>query len=267
MLDSNVAAGATMVADPPKPALTPVVSPTTVLFLAALPASEAAGVAAIRVSRVNNDLNLEELNAQGATIIGFVLNPIVDAATKSVTGIGVMQMGSSGITSTLTPAQKSALSLITNELKQFRASATAGPTGLGLPGTAENRQRKSALGSWLGAIATGIDCGVAAVQGGIDPISDAGCVVAYGAWMDDSDDDGDVVDTAPPSSVYDGLGDLDPQQPGTSFQTTSQDGVDDPIGTPVGYGGSVGGSTDGSDDGASGGSGDGIDDKPGLQPQ
>jgi hypothetical protein len=84
--------------------------------------------------------------------------------------------------------------------------------------------------------------------------------------MSEDDGDGDVVDTAPPSSVYDGLGDLDPEPVGTGFQTTSQDGVDDPIGTPVGYGGSVGGATVGSDDGGGGGSGDGIDDKPGLQP-
>jgi hypothetical protein len=265
MLNPSIATGPTMVADPPKPVLTPEVSSTTILFPTALPASNAAGVAAIRVSRVNNDLNLEELDAQGGTIIGFVLDPIVDSGTKSVTSIAVTQIGSNGIPSALTPAQQSALSLITNELKQFRASGTAGPTGLGLPGPT-NRQRKSAVGSWLGTIATGIDCGLAAVEGGANPIADGACIAAYGAWMSEDDGDGDVVDTAPPSSVYDGLGDLDPEPVGTGFQTTSQDGVDDPIGTPVGYGGSVGGATVGSDDGGGGGSGDGIDDKPGLQP-
>lgn len=266
MLNSNIATGTTTVMDPSKPVLTPVVSPATILFPAALPASKAAGVAAIRVSRVNNDLNLEELNAQGGTIIGFTFDPIISSGTTNVTGISVTQMGSSATPSTLTPAQLSALTLITNELQQYKASQTVGPTGFGLPGAAKAREGKSVVGSWLGTIATGIDCGLAAVEGGANPIADLACAAAYGAWVAEDDGDGDVVDTAPPSSVYDDLGLDTTEQVGTSFQTTSQDGVDDPVGTPVGSAGSVDGTTVGSDDGGGGSSGDGIDDKPGLQP-
>lgn len=263
MLNSNVAIGATVVA-PPAQALTPVVSPATTLFPTALPASKAAGVAAIRVSRVKDDLSLEELNAQGGTIIGFVFAPVVDGSTNKVTAITVTQMGSSATPSRLTPAQLSALTLITNELEQFKASG--GPAGLGLPGPAKDREGKSAVGGWLGAIATGIDCGLAAVEGGANLIADGACVAAYGAWSADSEGDGDVEPTAPPPSVYDDLNGLDTEQVSTGYQTTSQDGVDDPVGTPVGYGGSVNGTTSGSDDDGGGGSGDGIDDKPGLQP-
>lgn len=264
MLNSNIAAGATLVT-PLKPVLAPVAPPAPILFSTALPASKAAGVAAIRVSRVNDELNLEELDAQGGTIIGFVFNPIIGSGTNNVTGIAVTQMGSSGSPSALTPAQLSALTLITNELKQYKASPAVGPTGLGLPAPARDREGKSAVGSWLATIDTGIACGLAAVEGGANPIADAGCIAAYGAWSSDSDGDGDVVDTAPPSSVYDDLDGLDTEQGSTGYQTTSQDGVDDPVGTPVGYG-SVNGAPAGSDDDGGGGSGDGIDDKPGLQP-
>jgi hypothetical protein len=275
MPNSNVPT-ATVVTNPSKPVIapvvapvaTPVLSPSTIVFPTALPASQAAGVAAIRVSRVNNDMTLEELNAQGGTIIGFVLDPVVDSATKKITGITVTQMGSSGvpIPSALTPAQISALSLITNELQQFKASKTGGTTGSGLPGPAKDREGKSAIGGWLGAIDTGIACGLAGVEGGANLLADAGCIAAYGAWQSD-DGDGDVGDTEPPASVYDDLDGLLTEQVSTSFQTVSQDGVDDPIGTPIPYGGLTGGATDGSDDDGGGSSGEGIDGKPVLQPQ
>jgi hypothetical protein len=71
----------------------------------------------------------------------------------------------------------------------------------------------------------------------------------------------------PPASVYDDLDGLLTEQVSTSFQTVSQDGVDDPIGTPIPYGGLTGGATDGSDDDGGGSSGEGIDGKPVLQPQ
>jgi hypothetical protein len=249
------------------PVATPVLSPSTILFPTALPASQAAGVAAIRVSRVNNDMTLEEVNAQGGTIIGFVLDPVVNSGTQKITGITVTQMGSSGvpIPSALTPAQLSALSLITNELQQYKASKTSSTTGSGLPGPAKDREGKSVIGGWLGAIDTGIACGLAGVEGGVNVLADAGCIAAYGAWQSDGGD-GDVVDTEPPASVYDDLDGQLTEQVGTSFQTTSQDGVDDPIGTPIGSTGPVAGEPDGSDDDGGGGSGDGIDDKPGLQP-
>jgi hypothetical protein len=265
MQSSNIATGATMVMAPSQPVLTPVASPATILFPTALAASKAAGVAAIRVSRVNNDLDMEELNAQGGTIIGFVFDPVVDGSTKNVTGITVTQMGSSQTPSTLTPAQLSALTLITNELKQYQASGSAGSAGPGVPGPAKDGQRKSAVGSWLGTIDTGIACGLAAVEGGANPIADAGCIAAYGAWASD-DGDGDVVDTAPPDSVYGDLDGLLTEPVSTGFQTTSQDGVDDPVGTPVGSTGPYAGPTDDSDDEGGGGFGDGIDGKPGLQP-
>jgi hypothetical protein len=39
------------------------------------------------------------------------------------------------------------------------------------------------------AIDAGIACGLAGVEGGLNPVADAGCAVAVGLMLDDDDDD------------------------------------------------------------------------------
>ena len=87
--------------------------------------SKAAGVAGIRISNVNTDIQLEELDAHVNRIIEFVLHPIVNNDTKKVTAVAITQMGLSGTPHLLSPAQRAALALITNELKQFKAAGLA----------------------------------------------------------------------------------------------------------------------------------------------
>jgi hypothetical protein len=41
----------------------------------------------------------------------------------------------------------------------------------------------------LEAIDTGIACGLAGVEGGLNPVADAGCVVAAGIMLGGDDDD------------------------------------------------------------------------------
>lgn len=253
-----VSTGVKMATDGSQPGLIPVTSPTTTLFLTTLPASKAAGVAAIRMSRVNGvngDIQLEELGAQGETIIGFVLHALVDSSTKKVTGIAVTQMGSSGTPSPFTPAQRSAFGLITNELKQFStSSAVNAPAGTPAPRDRELFSMSDLKGI-LEAAAVAIDCGLAITEGGLNPLADAGCIAGataanMGLYTDD---------TSEPDYPTPTLDTPVTEQAGTSYQTFSHD---DPPPPPP-----SGGDDDGGDDGGGGDSGEGIDDKPGLQPE
>jgi hypothetical protein len=253
MPDLAVSTAAAIATDQLHPALTPVTSPTMILFLTTLPASKAAGVAAIRMSRVNGDFQLEELDEQGDTIIGLVLHIVVDTSTQKVTGIAVTQMGSSATPSPFTPAQLSAFSLITNELKQFQASlpASANVPAANTP-LPKGVKRESSIFSGIMFV---LSCGAAAVEGGGNPIADAECIVNAGEVLsDDGDGDGGAPDPAMQNLL-----------------NTMQQVANTPLPTPQGSSGQPqpqgddNGDNDGDDVGG-GGSGEGPDGKPGIQP-
>lgn len=254
-----------------QPILTPVTSQNLILFLTTLPASKAAGVAAIRVSRVTAAAQVEELNADADTIVGFLLKPVVDASTKQVTGIAVTQMGGSDTPEPFTPTQQAAFALMTSELKQFQAANDA-DAAVGEPAPPpKDRELKSTAGWILGLAVYVLDCGAAIGEGGANPLADAACIATATdlniSVYEGGDDD---EPTAPPEIDIPST-----EEAGTSYTTTSQDGVDDPVGTPSGpSGGATGGNAgtgDGSGDGGDGGDGGdagsgggpGIDDKPG----
>ena len=234
-----------------QPTLTPVTTPTMVLFLTKLAASKAAGVAAIRVSLVNNGGHqVEDLNSKGERIVGFVLYAVGNASTKKVTGVAVLQMGSGSTLSPFTPAQRSAWGLIRNELTQFRASiAVQPPAG----GTGTKVMARNDGATWVEIIGTTIDCAGAIVEGGLNPLADAGCiagVVATNWELNTIDDDGTIdvpiIDIPP-----------DPEPIGPVTQTAP----DDPPPPPPDGGGSGGdgggGDGGGGDGGGGGGGGDG----------
>jgi len=200
------------------PTLTPVTTPTTMLFLTKLAASQAAGVAAIRLSLLSNGGHqVEELNSKGETIIGFILYPVGDPSTKKVTGVAVMQIGqSSRIPSPFTPAQRSAWGLIGNELKQFSTS-TPTPVQATAGGTGTKALDDSDGSFWRGVTVTTIDCGMSVVQQGLNPITDMACVRGVVAANWEINRPGDLpTDPSPPT-------DPDPIDDGTD-QQTSQDG-------------------------------------------
>ena len=200
------------------PTLTPVMTPTTMLFLTKLAASQAAGVAAIRLSLLSNGGHqVEELNSNGETIIGFILYPVGDPSTKKVTGVAVMQVGQSSRTpSPFTPAQRSAWGLIGNELKQFSAS-TPTPVQATAGGTGTKALDDSDRSIWDGVTTTTIDCGMAIVQQGLNPITDMACVrgVVADKWAVNPPDDlpPDPSPTTDPEPIDDG-----------TDRQTSQDG-------------------------------------------
>ena len=109
--------------------LKPVTTPTVMVFLTQLAASQAAGVAGILLSLADNGgLQIEELNSKGEMIVGFTLYAVGDANTQKTTGVAVIQIGSSNRTpSPFTPEQQSAWSLIANELQQYQALNTPKP--------------------------------------------------------------------------------------------------------------------------------------------
>jgi hypothetical protein len=91
--------------------------------------------------------------------------------------------------------------LITDELKQFKASnnaAQSAPTSR--PGTQE-RSVTSSLKALFTSVDVGIACGFAGVEGGLNPIADAGCLAAAGAAamdeMDETDDTTNLSDPTP----------------------------------------------------------------------
>jgi hypothetical protein len=220
--------------------IAPIVTANMVLFETKLPASKTAGVEAIRLARVNDDIKVEELNAQRERIIGFVMHPLLERG-KKVTAVAITPMGSSGTPSPLTPAQRAALALITNELTQFKASWADGPVAR--DSNSDGRQA-------LEAISVGIECGVAAVEGGVNPIEDVLCVIAFGELLggDSGEGHGD-----PGAPVIDVPPDEEPDVEGSN---TSHD--------DSGGGDSGDGSQSGDDSGevhAGGGGGTGSDDE------
>jgi uncharacterized membrane protein YgcG len=174
------------------PDIAPVVT-SIALIQTKLAPSKAAGVEAIRLSRVNDDLRIEELDAHEETIIGFVMHPILNDARK-VTAVAVTQMGSSVTPSPLTPAQRAALALITNELKDLEASVAA---------NAFVARDSADAGRAIDDILALISCAAAAAEGGANPLADAVCVASFGRTMDGdtepSDQDGSPVIDVPPS--------------------------------------------------------------------
>ena len=146
-------------------------------FPTTLSASKAAGIAAIRISQVNGDILLEELNAKQEAMIGLRLHALVNSE-KKITAIAVTQMGSGPDPLPLTTAQRSALVLIDNELKEFKTLNTVKPPA---PTQGHGVYELSLWGDFkavlLGA-AVGIDCAAAALEGGLNPFADAGCVAA-----------------------------------------------------------------------------------------
>jgi uncharacterized membrane protein YgcG len=147
------------------------------VFPTALSASKAAGISAIRISQFNGDVLLEELNAKQDTIIGFRLHALVNSA-KKITAVAVTQMGSGASPLPFTPAQRSAFGEIANELKQFKASNMVTPSA---PTQRQGIQERSVSGwikSMLIAVDVGISCGLSAVELGLNPIADVGCVAA-----------------------------------------------------------------------------------------
>jgi hypothetical protein len=133
------------------------------IFPTKLAASKAAGVRAIRLSRVKYDIRYEQLDERNQTIIGFVLHPIVDEG-KRVTGATLTRMGSDK--GTLGSADRSALGLIVDELSQFARS--------GLEGGATGGEG-TVVYDWWGVIATGLSCGLASISGGTDILDDVAC--------------------------------------------------------------------------------------------
>jgi len=233
---------------PPQPTLTPVTTPTMVLFLTTLAASKAAGVAAIRLSLLNNGGHqVEELNAKGERIVGFVLYAVGNAGAKKATGVAVLQMGSGNALLPFTSAQRSACGLMRDEITQYRATLAA-PLPAGTKVMAESAGR-----SWLEVALIYADCAAAIAEGGANPLANVVCVggVAAGNWaIYDTDDDptDDPTETVP---VIDIPPDPEPIGPITSSAP------DDPPPPPPDGGGS------GGDSGGGGGNGGGGDVGPG----
>jgi Pretoxin HINT domain len=205
------------------PPLTPVMTPTTLLFLTTLAASQAAGVAAIRLSLINHGGHqVEELNSKGERIVGFILYAVGDVSPKKAAGVAVMQIGSSSRTpSPFTPAQQSAWGLIANELKQFRASntSTAVETSAGEIGA---KMLEAGDGPfWIEVTATYLDCAGAILEGFLNPITDAACVLGVTAGNWEMNTSTDIPPDPPPDP--DPPTDPDPIDDGTD-QQTSQDG-------------------------------------------
>jgi hypothetical protein len=219
---------------PPK--LTPVTTPTVMLFLTKLAASQASGVAAIRLTLLNNGGHeVEELNSKGERIVGFILYAVGDTSTKKVTAVAVMQIGSSSrAPSQFTPAQQSAWSLITNELKQLSAS-TPTPVQAPVGGTRTKVVAKFTTSQWIETAVYFLDCGAAVVEGGLNPIADAACVASATSLNVQVYEEPDIPADPPPDPNP--PTDPEPIDDGTDSQT-SQDG--NSTGSDEGDGGEVG---------------------------
>lgn len=221
------------------PPITSVMTATMALFPTTLAASQAAGVAAIRLTRVGTDLQVEELNAIEATIIGFVMHPLL-SSTKQVTAIAITQMGQSSVPSPLTPAQKAALTLIANELKQFTASGA--PTSP--PGRPRGLDRSSGSPGFFEEALVALDCAGAVLEGGANPIADVGCIAGFTLVVTEADNDGSGDDDGSGSDTGGGAGN------GANSGDGDDDGDGGDDGGAAGSGGSGGGNNDtGSDDG------------------
>jgi hypothetical protein len=239
------------------PTLKPVTTPTMMVFLTQLAASKAAGVAGILLSHADNGgLQIEELNSAGEMIVGFTLYAVGDANTQKTTGVAVIQMGSSNRTpSPFTPEQRSAWSLIANELQQYQALNAPKPAVATEVKVTDAAPPGPDAGSWITATLAALACAVAAGQGFANPLSDAACIGSVGGVLvktyptTDIPADPPVVDVPPDGEpIDDGTGNSTSQD---GNNTSGRDGGDD--GNDGGTSGIDDGGTSGIDDGGGAG--------------
>ncbi len=130
--------------------VTPFVTHNKAVFPTRLASTKAGGAEAIRVSRMKDDLYLEQLDARGQAIVSFVLHPIVDKM-KKVSSVAITRTDSdSNVTpSSLGREDKAALAAIVDELQQIKGEQPSSP---------------GVIFFWRGlleAIDAGIACGLA----------------------------------------------------------------------------------------------------------
>jgi hypothetical protein len=163
----------------------PVITRDTAVLPVKPTPSTSKGVVAIRLRSAKPDLFIEELDAKGHAVRGFSLHPHFEKVkgARKVKAVTVQKIGSTPKEGApLSDQDRSALKEIIVEL-----------TKLGRDEGAEGSSGNVAydLKGWLGAIDAGIACGLAGVEGGLNPIADVGCAVATGQWLADDDDDDD----------------------------------------------------------------------------
>jgi hypothetical protein len=155
----------------------PVLSSGTAVFGTKLAGSKVRGVAAIRVSRVGDDICFDQLGPRGQETGGFVLHLDVKRSKgeRTLKAISVTRKGSKQTGSPLGKAEREDLASIVDELSQFRQE--------------DHSEGSETIASIWGAIGAGIDCGLAAVELGANPIEDVACAIAAGEVLADSEDD------------------------------------------------------------------------------
>jgi hypothetical protein len=160
----------------------PLLTPGTAVFRTKLAGSKARGVAAIRVSLAGDDIILDQLGPRGQAMGGFVLHLSVGRSKGRTTlkAVSFTRKGSKPSGSSLGKQERVDLGSIVDELSQFQqGDQPSGP--------------ETSASIW-GAIGAGIACGLAAVEGGANPLADADCAIAAGevvSEMEDDDDDDD----------------------------------------------------------------------------
>jgi hypothetical protein len=158
--------------------LVPYVTHNRAMFRTTLATSKTGGAEAIVVSRAKGSLRLEQLDGQGQPLASFVLRPIRDREKKvSAVDITSGDSDADGASPSLSPHDRAALAAIVDELVQIKGD------GEGSPGV---------IYFWRGffeAVGAGIACGLAAVEGGLNPLADGDCIVAGGLMLGDDDDD------------------------------------------------------------------------------
>ena len=157
----------------------PFVTRNMAAFPSMLASTKASGAEAIRLSRVKDDLHLEELDASGQAITGFVLHPITNNGEKKVTAVEITREGSSKASQSLRTEERPALAAIVDELSQIKGSEDSSTLSVA---------SRSWWGDLMAAIDAGIACGLAAAEGGLNPIADVGCVAAFAGMVGDADD-------------------------------------------------------------------------------
>lgn len=154
-----------------------------VLFPAKLATSKASDVASIRVLRGKDDVRVEQLDARGQTIKGFVFRPLRDKR-GNIASVEVSRIGGRGAApGKLTADDRADLAKITDELSNFKSVELG--DGCGGGSTGGTGVAYSWVGDFLKGLDVGIACGLAAVEGGANPVADVGCVAAVGAALDD----------------------------------------------------------------------------------
>jgi hypothetical protein len=157
----------------------PVMSRDTAVFRTKLAGSKARGVAAIRVSRVGDDICLDQLGPRGQETGGFVLHLDIEGSKdkRTLKAISVTRKASKPTGSPLAKAEREDLASIVDELSQFQQE--------------DHPDGSETIASIWGAIGAGIHCGLAAVEGGANLLEDAECAIAAGEVLADSEDDDD----------------------------------------------------------------------------